>query len=168
MVRATTKTSPLRVRFKRRRACKVPPKAMKLPASRTLSGSELAGMSNKELLKRAHHDIVRPAREHGIHLGIYGNHSVFPDEVDVNSTSTFFHADEVRGASEALECFFEDNLGGVRIRSSAFKVLAEEDLGFDYFGNGEGIVACLLRGGAAEFRKDDLHATLYLPAAPVG
>ena len=51
---------------------------------------------------------------------------------------------------------------------SAFKVLAEEDLGFDYFGNGEGIVACLLRGGAAEFRKDDLHATLYLPAAPVG
>ena len=46
---------------------------------------------------------------------------------------------------------------------SYFKVLAEEDLGLDYFGNGEGIVACLLRGGAAEFRKDDLHATLYLP-----
>ena len=122
-------------------------------------------MSDKELLQRAHRDIVLPARERGIHIGVYGNHSVFPDEVDVTSTSTFFHANEVRGASDALECLVENNLGGVRLRSSAFKVLTEEDFGFDYFGNGEGIVACLLRGGAAEFHKDDLHATLYLPDA---
>ncbi len=58
----------------------------------------------------------------------------------------------MRRASAALEAFFANALCGVRVRSSAFKVLAEEELGVGYVGTGEGIVACLLRGGAAEFR----------------
>ena len=163
-----TSTSPLRACFKRRRACKVPPRAMILPADRTLSAPELAELSDEALLARAHADIVVPARERGVHLGLFGNHAVFPDEVDAAATATFFHAEEVRRASAALESFFENALRGVRVRSSAFKALAEESLGVGYVGNGEGIVACLLRGGAADFRCDDQHATLYLPLAPEG
>ena len=168
-----TAASPLRVCFKRRRACTVPPKAMVLPSERTLSAAELAALSDEELLRRAHADIVLPGRERGVRLGMYGNHCVFPDEAEeaeeaegADEGVTFFHADEVRLASEALEAFSRHDLAGVRLRSSAFKTMAEDELGFGYFGNGEGIVACLLRGGAAEFRRDDLHATLYLPGAP--
>ena len=141
---------------------------MRLPASRTLSGPGLEALSDDQLMERAHNDIVLPARERGIHLGVYGNHCVFPEEVDATATSTFFHTAEIRSASAALESLFENALGGLRLRSSAFKTLAEEDLGLPYFGNGEGIVACLLRGGAAEFRRDDLHAMLYLPLDPRG
>jgi len=161
----TTTTSPLRACFKRRRACKVPAKAFTLPSDRTLSAPELEALSDEALLARAHADIVVPARERGVHLGLFGNHAVFPDEVDAATSATFFHTDEVRRASAALEAFFENALCGVRVRSSAFKALAEEELGVGYVGNGEGIVACLLRGGAAEFRRDDQHATLYLPLA---
>ena len=165
MVRAT-KTSPLRSCFKRRRACKIPPKAIVLPANRTLSAAELDALSDEELLRRAHNDVVLLARERGVTLGIYGNHCALPDEGSDDAKPTFFHVNEVRAASNSIEVFFEHALDGVRLRSSAFKAIAEEKLGFDYFGAGECIVACLLRGGAAEFRRDDLHAMLYLPGGP--
>ena len=165
MVRGT-KTSPLRSCFKRRRACKIPPKAIALPADRTLSAPELGALSDEELLRRAHDDVVLLARDRGVKIGLFGNHCALPDEGDDDSKPTFFHANEVRAASDSIEAFFEEDLDGVRLRSSAFKAIAEEKLGFDYFGAGECIVACLLRGGAAEFRRDDLHAMLYMPNGP--
>ena len=152
--------------FKRRRACKVPPKAMALPSERTLSAAELAALGDEELLRRAHADIVLPARERGVRLGMYGNHCVFPDEADeaegAGEGVTFFHADEVRLASQALEAFFKHDLAGVRL------LVGVQDhgggrAGLWVFWKRRGIVACLLPG--REFRRDDLHATLYLPSA---
>ena len=163
-----TAASPLRVCFKRRRACKVPPKAMVLPSKRTLSAAELAALSDEELLRRAHADIVLPARERGVRLGMYGNHCVFPDEAEeaeeaarASPSSTPTRCDWRARPWRLFSSTTSPACGCARRRSRPWR----KTRWVWVLGNGEGIVACLLRGGAAEFRRDDLHATLYLPGA---
>ena len=52
---------------------------------------------------------------------------------------------EVAAEKKLRECQAAD-------KGLADRARAEEELGVGYVGTGEGIVACLLRGGAAEFR----------------
>ena len=172
-------TSPLRKVFKRRRAVKVPARAFRVASGRRLPREELERLGDEELRRRIHGDIVLPCRAAGVFLGTKGNHRSLPEEREEISLDSpgevttrcseacsfktpYFHLDEVREAVRSVPSFPL----GIRIESGTFKEIAEERLQYKYFGNGEGICAVLLSGGAAEFRSDDLAATLFLPTQP--
>ena len=140
-------------------ACKVPAKAFTLPSDRTPSAPELRRSATRRCWRGAR-TLRRPERG-GSPRPLWQPRRL--SRRGRRPSATFFHADEAlreRGAGGLFgEC------PAAYGRASAFKALAEEELGVGYVGTGEGIVACLLRGGAAEFRRDDQHATLYLPLA---
>ena len=149
-----------------RKPVKPPMRAFRINES-TLKGLDPKQLSDSDMTSLLSEHAVAPLFKRGIYFSGKGDEAYFnrsANEFEARwKNQLLFHPIEMSEAIEAITTTIEP---GTRFNSYAFKHKLEVITPRRYVGNGEGMAAVLLLGGALDFGKRNAfspNAMVYLP-----